>query len=279
MPRATPRKQEWKDEYTLLCERCGYIIEDLAHSLPCPECGKPITESLPERRIGTPWQQKPGIMSLQQTWWMTLRHPKRALDTQQIAKPRWFTSVTIALASITTSLGWLLPVYLPRKTMDEFENPSIMNMIPVILLMMIPPFILFWILTFIETHGIRFFGNQRQYRITREISKTIIAHGSVGWLLSAFGLMLTQVVGFALIYIMTPDLPPERGDWLDGYFRAFNGPPSWVHTVNWLLYVLVLPGFLFFETFAYLGLRRCKYANTIPPEPPPVYTFSNEPTP
>ncbi|MFT5424249.1 MAG: hypothetical protein ACI89L_002043 [Phycisphaerales bacterium] len=28
----------------------------------------------------------------------------------------------------------------------------------------------------------------------------------------------------------------------------------------------MLPGFLFFETYAYLGLRRCKFANTLRPD-------------
>ena len=29
----------WKDEYTLLCEKCGYVIEGLEDSKVCPECG------------------------------------------------------------------------------------------------------------------------------------------------------------------------------------------------------------------------------------------------
>ena len=35
------------------------MIEGLDTQGHCPECGKPIAESLPERRIGTPWQQSP----------------------------------------------------------------------------------------------------------------------------------------------------------------------------------------------------------------------------
>ena len=35
------------DEYTLLCERCGYIIEGLPTDNPCPECNRPIALSLP----------------------------------------------------------------------------------------------------------------------------------------------------------------------------------------------------------------------------------------
>jgi predicted RNA-binding Zn-ribbon protein involved in translation (DUF1610 family) len=266
MPKPTP----WKDEYTLLCERCGYILEDLDQSLPCPECGKPITESLPERRVGTPWQQKPGFKSLLRTWWMTIRHPKQLLDIQSSTRTRWFSLITITIASLIASIGWSLPVYLPTKSPYDYDHPPLYIGISVVLLFALAPFILFSILTFIETRGLRFFGNRRCYRITPEFSKAITAHGSVGWLLCAFGLTLAQLLGYALVYTMTPDPPEPTGtDSLDNYLRLFSGPPQWVYTVNWLLYALVLPGFLFFETFAYLGLRRCKYANTLPPKSPP----------
>ncbi|QYK46965.1 MAG: hypothetical protein KF838_09230 [Phycisphaeraceae bacterium] len=46
-----------RDEFTLLCERCGYVLEGLDHGGNCPECGKPIAESLPRNaRPGSPWQ-------------------------------------------------------------------------------------------------------------------------------------------------------------------------------------------------------------------------------
>jgi hypothetical protein len=37
-------------EATLLCERCGYVLEGLDERGACPECGQPIAESLPSRR-------------------------------------------------------------------------------------------------------------------------------------------------------------------------------------------------------------------------------------
>ena len=36
--------------------------------------------------------------------------------------------------------------------------------------------------------------------------------------------------------------------------------------------ISVIAGFLFFETFAYLGLRRCKYANRLRPKSAPNQT-------
>jgi len=41
------------------CPESGHMLEALPNEPNCPECGKPISESLPERRAGTPWQRKP----------------------------------------------------------------------------------------------------------------------------------------------------------------------------------------------------------------------------
>jgi hypothetical protein len=260
MPKPTP----WEDEYTLLCERCGYVLEGLDQSSVCPECGKPIAESLPERRIGTPWQQKPGFKSLVRTWWMTLRHPKKILDMATPTHPQRLPLLTILAASLIASMGWILPLFLPTKNADDFPDTSILIWIIIIFAFALIPFFLFFILTFVETKGLRFLGNRKDYRITPGISKAITGHGSVGWLLCAFGLVFAQLLGYALVYTMTPNqtvLTFENGN------RIFQlGPPQWVYTANFALYALILPGFLFFEFFAYLGLRRCKYANRLRPQ-------------
>jgi hypothetical protein len=267
MARTTPSNRDWKDEYTLLCEKCGYVVEGLDQAGVCPECGKPIVESLPERRVGTPWQQEPGFKSLVRTWWMTLRHPKRTLDIQSSTHPRGLLLLTTSTASALASVGWILPVYLPIKNPDEFPAPSMLGTIPVVIIFALIPLFLFIILTIIETQGLRFFGNRKGYRVTHEMSKAITAHGSVGWLLCALGLTISALFGYAFVFIMTPQLPaPTGNEILDSYNRLFTGPPSWVYTVNLLLYTLILPGFLFFEFFAYLGLRRCKYANRVRPQ-------------
>jgi hypothetical protein len=51
----------------LLCEECGYEIGGLAREGACPECGGPIENSLPERRHGSPWQQRRSLWALVRT--------------------------------------------------------------------------------------------------------------------------------------------------------------------------------------------------------------------
>ena len=218
----------WKDEYTLLCEKCGYVIEGLDTAGNCPECGKPIAESLPERRVGTPWQQSPGVGSLVRTWWMTLRHPLRTLDVMRIDE-QMGKRLSVLTCSVTL-VGW--------------------------------PIVMF--LTYIEVSGLRVIGKQRKTRVTPAVAWSVAGHGAVGWIVSMFGI----VVGIFLFNI-------ALNASLEYYHYATQGRPqdysSQKADTLWLIASVVggavcLAGFLFFETFAYLGLRRCKYANRVRPE-------------
>jgi hypothetical protein len=61
----------------VLCEGCGYDISSLDAGGACPECGRPLRQSLPEHRAGSPWQ-KSGA------WFATLvlcvRSPRRLFE-------------------------------------------------------------------------------------------------------------------------------------------------------------------------------------------------------
>ena len=224
MAKPTP----WKDEYTLLCEKCGYVVEGLDTAGPCPECGKPIEESLPERRVGTPWQQKPGVKSLMRTWWMTLRHPKKTLDVMRFDSNR-----DTSLATWTCSTG----------------------------LIVLPIFACF---TWIESQGLQLLGKRKEARIHPTISWAIVSHGAVGWLiivLAAFPtwILLERAIFESLRYYhyatngRPQDYSPDKAE-LFSTLSAITGG------------IGLIIGFLFFEFFAYLGLRRCKYANRIRPQ-------------
>src|SRR3982750_2622659 len=46
---------------SILCEGCGYTLDGLPSTSNCPECGKPIAESIGENRRRPPaWEQTSG---------------------------------------------------------------------------------------------------------------------------------------------------------------------------------------------------------------------------
>lgn len=82
------------------------------------------------------------------------------------------------------------------------------------------------------------------------------------------GIAVTQISGYAFKYLTVETSTMTIG--IDSLSEnPINFTPPWFFTNYWLLIALNLPGFLFFETFAYLGLRRCKYANRTRPTQTP----------
>lgn len=296
----------WKDEYTLLCEKCGYVIEGLDQAGNCPECGKPIAESLPDRRVGTPWQQSPGVKSLLATWWMTLRHPLRTLDVMRVgSRPntRWLTRWAIAAAAGFGAIGFVV------SSLLHASDPLAVEIHPLVMILTIPvwmilPFELLTLLTWVETRGLVIIARTRGFRIDTHLARTITAHGAIGWLIASILFALLFNISPVFVRQMSPKplhvtiqssagIPKPLPDaepieykgtsTIQGTTQTFtitgegiagNQPiivrpvaRPWVYWVGWSIWgVALLIGFLFFETFAYLGLRRCKYANRVHPE-------------
>lgn len=270
----------WTDEYTLLCEKCGYVIEGLDPSGNCPECGKPIAESLPERRVGTPWQQSPGVGSLVRTWWMTLRHPVRTLDVMRVdsvSHPRKLGWGTVFVASLILAFGYTHPAIYQLTPIDithgDYPNGyprwNVLLLVPIFTAF---PLVVFPILTWIETRGLKLIAITRGFRIDIYAARNITGHGTTGWLLLACWYAAAHFVGSLIIQLNT-DLPDSQSvqkgevDPVMVYVYLFDSfAPSWMYAANFYISITgVLFGFLFFETFAYLGLRRLKFANRVRP--------------
>lgn len=234
----------WTDEYTLLCEKCGYVIEGLDPSGNCPECGKPIVESLPERRVGTPWQQSPGVGSLVRTWWMTLRHPMRTLDVMRVDPVSdWLLMTTIMIAVTFFALGSCITNAV-LSTQNSFREDRVLTSLAYFFFAIMTSLPALYVLTIIEQQGLRVIARQRKFRIDTLLSRSICAHSGIGWMISSL-MGSTTLVAVALTNT-------NNNSFLD---------------YNWWLLALLafVPGFLFFETFAYLGLRRLKFANRVRP--------------
>jgi len=113
-------------------------------------------------------------------------------------------------------------------------------------------FLGYGLLILIEEWGVRFFGRQRNWRVTSDIAKTVCAHASVGWIICSALLSSLWVV--LEVYARNQRVATSR-----------NLPADYVGILFAATFVF---GMLVFETLVYIGVRRCKFANrSRPPSP------------
>lgn len=98
------------EDSAILCEGCGYIVSGLPADSRCPECAKPIVESLGSTRRPSLWEQDHGfvIEGFLRTTAAVIFRPKaffRGLTPRgRLDRARWFARVHISLA--TALFGW-----------------------------------------------------------------------------------------------------------------------------------------------------------------------------
>lgn len=247
-----------RDEFTLLCERCGYVLEGLDHGGNCPECGKPIAESLPRNaRPGSPWQQKPSLRSLIDTCREMLYRPGPLLERVRIdgrtsgSLEGWIvfaTSIVCAASPWAFYLVWMFfnPTRGRRSLLSEAGHATLYALVGGMLVA-----IVLTILTGIERVGIRTFGRVHGRRITHAISTTVCAHACVGWFTAAF-LFWTPVFAYVIL----------DEDWLMPIAPAG-----------------LFLGLLHFEILVWLGVKRCRYANRERPQTSPPLSRPVTPSP
>lgn len=236
----------WKNEYTLLCERCGYVIEGLPTAGACPECSKPIQESLPERRRGSVWQRAPKRNNLIRAWIDTSKSPLKTLDQIQpqrraknLRDASFDTSATICTLGLALTLLITALQSKPTVSGDTLAVGTVMLLMTFLLWLII--YTALYGLTAVEQRGLTLLAKRHGFRVDRTAAATICDHGSVGWVLSSIGIF---VFGITLVILDTTSKRPMG-------FLAWSLVPA-----------AALPGFLFFEVFAWLGLRRLKFANS-----------------
>ncbi|MFN7021998.1 MAG: hypothetical protein ACK4WH_11820 [Phycisphaerales bacterium] len=233
-------------ESTLLCEDCGYVIESVGEGGVCPECGRPVADSLPSRRTGTPYQSHPGIRTWLGTLLVTIRHPVGVWGTVVIG------GGTDNKLLFTTLIAAAIGVMLPPAALVSLLIPGGIVLVVLFagpLSVMAITLVLYW-LTRIEEWGIGYFGSRRGWRLTPAVARTITAHAAVGWLAAA--LLFWPLMLLNLMYQPSKLVRPGVG-------------AIWPLALDVLRSVLpflgAFIGLLMFEVLVYIGMRRCRFAN------------------
>lgn len=245
----------------LVCEGCGYAVDGLREDLNCPECGRPIATSMPERRTGSTWQRTGGLAG----WWSTnvttLRRPGVQFEVVRVERRRstrlaqinalLAAGVAIAPLAVTRTLA-MWPTGEPIVDFaSQVRAPSKLAAIQAGLTWLLVAMGLAWVglmvLTAIEARGLRFFGARRGWRSSRDVAWAVCGHASVGWIIAgvlwAAGSLLA---GHPWL------LRLENIAWLDPVRPVIRLGPA------------ILGGFagmMVFETLAYVGFRAMRFAN------------------
>jgi predicted RNA-binding Zn-ribbon protein involved in translation (DUF1610 family) len=248
------------DRHTLLCESCGYQIEDLPPEGNCPECGLAIAHSLPQRRAGSPWQQRPGLFSWARTGWLVMRHPAMLFGAIRIEPARSGRLLVInhVIAGAFLAAPWtgtLIgdPSRRARGSGFAIESAALLGMFIAQTLALTCVLLL---LTWIEYRGIRFFAARRGWRLTPDAGWQICAHASYGWVLMG----ILPLVGMTLSFLLGAAS-------LRGVIDLSPALPITIHVSSVVLTAMIAGGLLIglfgFEMLVYLGVRRCKYAASL----------------
>ncbi len=236
------------DSGLTLCERCGYDLAGLTAEPACPECGKPVAESLPEHRTGTPWQRRPGVVSWFATARLVLGHPKAVWEQVQpeIRRSTMLLVVNLGLGATAATLGILI-----KGPTMKAASPAYAG------LFFILAFDLLLLLTAIEALGISFFGKRRRWRINRYVAIAICAHASIGWAIAGAGV----AAGWHLSQRINSNGLVRLIDRLSGARLLLSSYDIAVTLTFALPAIGLITGLMVFETLVYFGMRRMRFAN------------------
>jgi hypothetical protein len=276
---------------TLLCESCGYPIDDFASEAAgsgeggerggnCPECGVAIAASLPARRTGSAWQNRRARafrktiyrigLGLVGPWLATnyaaLRRPRELFRTMRIdaGSGNGLLRLNLIIAAFLIVDPWVGVLIGDPARSARASGPVVgfLTKAGMLVLETGAVALLFALLTWIEYQGVRFFARQRGWRLTREGAWQVCCHASVGWILVG----LLPLFGMSLMFAATYWLGWAPKGVID--LSNILGPLVPLIGVQGLVTgVLTIGGavlgLMAFETLVYVGVRQCKFAATV----------------
>jgi hypothetical protein len=245
----------------LLCEDCGYPVADLSPSANCPECARPIQNSLPAARPGSPWQNRRGIRGGFVGWLDTairlVRAPRLLFASLRInavgSNPLLLINLTIA--GLIAAAPWVGVLWFD-PTRGSADGAILLLRIPLLLAYAAVFAFLFWVLTRVECLGIEFIAKRRGWRLLPAAARQVCAHASYGWILAALALD----VGLGATHFL-----PVAGQKITGRtvtVEVLNAILSFLPGAPPLLAFLL--GLFAFEWLVYIGVRACRWANLSP---------------
>jgi hypothetical protein len=253
-------KSEARDPASLLCEGCGYVIEGLPEGGRCPECGRAVRDSVPERRTGSPWQLAPGVHGWVHTAAILGRAPGTFFDRVSVESERSgaLLSVNCALATVA-----LLPVAVTRVVGSWPTREPIRDMLSTVrpsspgavvfagVTWFVVAAALAWcglrFLSWIEKRGLLMFSKRRGWRTTPSVAAAVCGHASYGWLAAAILALGGWVFARTSAWVWIVQRP-----WMQGT----PGEIAWAPVIAGFFV-----GMLVFETLVYVGFRRMRFAN------------------
>lgn len=225
-----------------LCESCGYPLRGLRMPQPCPECGLPLAQSDPRRRIGLPWQQRITLANWFKTSWIMTRRPAAGWSVMRFDPPRpaWQAAPTerIYILSIALGVGALWAISWRLVGM-----PSPWRWGAAVTLS-----ILFF--SYVEIAGVVFYSRRRGWRTYWSLIERLVCYLTIWWLPAAilfFPLCVAQQLRLPEIY------------WPTGLGRWDLAKEMLLMITGWGLCIMA------FEWLVWLGVRRLRFANWSPP--------------
>lgn len=225
------------------CEACGYPLAGLDPEGACPECGEPIAASDPERRDGPPWEHRATAASWCSTAWTILRRPGRAFRELRVTGSAVRARVYVLSIAVAC---WLNPATVVGLIAGD-PRWAAAGLFAVKLVLA---------LTYLEALGLVVIGRQRGWRLPFAHAERVVAYAATGWLI---GLPVAWCLGVAFVVATA-----RGGGWpmLDlPVIGAVDPPPGFWLAAGAIAFALIaMP----FELLAYLGARRCRFANRRP---------------